>query len=475
MKVVFLSNFSEQHGGGEGQVAFEIARAFAKKHETAIVIPGSRNSIYQEDEGLTVCTLSSSRDGTADTSIVYFSPTNIRFYYDFLKEFGPDVIHAHTQVTVGLVGQVWAIMNGTPFIYTAHELPTKLLDFNLSDLSKTVTRTLKFLSFATQGYLRNFYNNCAAVVALNQSAFDDIRKFNYKGKIEIIPNGMDLSNYIKCKCTKVSTHQKNLLFVGYLTKRKNQEFLIEVMKYLPRNYRLQLVGTPLVQSYLTTLKAKVPSTLKGHITFTGYLPHTEIPKILENTHVFVSASTMEVQSRVIMEAMAAGTPIVGLTNETVSQFVDEKVGYRLPKNATAKQFAEKVMKICELSQPEYDKLCKEARKRLQPYSWDSIVDKTALMYQKYIKLRKLGKKLEPHTASQRVTRLLSFLSPTKARDAIVERYQTWIKGEPTKEKPITKRTVPRTTLALFGITLGFSAVVFGVWKLNSNLGKRRRR
>ncbi len=44
------------------------------------------------------------------------------------------------------------------------------------------------------------------------------------------------------------------------------------------------------------------------------------------THAFVSASKMEVQSLAIIEALASGSPVIGLGNETVDELVDETNG-----------------------------------------------------------------------------------------------------------------------------------------------------
>jgi len=53
----------------------------------------------------------------------------------------------------------------------------------------------------------------------------------------------------------------------------------------------------------------------------GEIPYHQIPQILEKTHVLVSASKMEVQSLVIIEALTSGTPVVGLANETIDELI----------------------------------------------------------------------------------------------------------------------------------------------------------
>jgi hypothetical protein len=100
--------------------------------------------------------------------------------------------------------------------------------------------------------------------------------------------------------------------------------------------------------------------------------------------VLVSASKMEVQSLVVIEALASGTPVVGLANETVDELVDESVGCRVPSEATPEAFARCVERICALPQSEYDRLCENARRRVETLDWSVVVGRTSDAYEKIL-------------------------------------------------------------------------------------------
>jgi glycosyltransferase involved in cell wall biosynthesis len=85
---------------------------------------------------------------------------------------------------------------------------------------------------------------------------------------------------------------------------------------------------------------------------------------------------MEVQSLVIIEALASGTPVVGLSNETVDELVDASDGIRLSKDASPREFAAAVHKICELGEAEYRKLCENSRSRVNTLDWSIVMEKT---------------------------------------------------------------------------------------------------
>ena len=111
------------------------------------------------------------------------------------------------------------------------------------------------------------------------------------------------------------------------------------------------------------------------------MDQSAIPACLARAHAFVSASRLEVQSLTVIEALASGTPVVGLANETIDELVDDTVGRRLPADAAPDEFARSVEQICRVPQAEYDQLCRQARARVALMDWTQVVDATAAAYE----------------------------------------------------------------------------------------------
>ena len=59
------------------------------------------------------------------------------------------------------------------------------------------------------------------------------------------PNPINLNKFLFIKKEKNKTKNKILLNVGQFMPRKNQKFLVQIMKFLPKNFKLILCG-PLV-------------------------------------------------------------------------------------------------------------------------------------------------------------------------------------------------------------------------------------
>jgi glycosyltransferase involved in cell wall biosynthesis len=421
MKVVFTTFFRESKGGGCGRVPYEIAQAFAQQgHEVVLVRPGEKTQIKKVAPHLKHLEIKSLSEG--EVSIPYLTVKNLQFLFNFLEKFHPQVIHGHDFGQISLVSQFWAINHHLPFVYTAHLLPTKFSDFAINESFKSFGRFLD--TKLMKKYFFNFFINCDALIALNKDAQKDILKYGFKEKIFIIPNGRDLKIYYRCRLSKLNEKQKQLTFIGYLSKRKNQKYLLKVMEFLPDNFVLNLVGPPINPRYLQELKNYVQKKHLKNVNFLGEIPYEKIPELLEKTHVLVSASKMEVQSLVIIEALASGTPVVGLSNETVDELVDDSVGFRLEKKTSPKVFAEKVKKICSLSQKEYEFLGRQAQKKVAHLDWIEIVKQTKKAYQELIIEKKNKKDVEKK--SKNIKEILDLLPPSKFKSFLqkqVERPQ----------------------------------------------------
>ncbi len=416
MRVAYISLFRRGRGGGEGRVANELASRFAERHEVVMICPAVETGLrHDEDGALKVFGVRSAGEGEFHMPVL--SAKAVRAVFDFLDEFNPHVVHAHEPALLGLIGQVWAKMHLVPFVHTSHILPASVLDFGAVDALDMRVLQGSFGESISRRLLTDFYENCDAIIALNQPALAALREFGYDGRVFVIPNGRDLERYAQCGDTDVTTAQKTLTFVGYMSERKNQHYLLEVHRLLPEPYRLLLIGKALKPEYGKLLRSYCEAYGLDNVVFVGQVPHEEIPGYLEKTHVFVSASKMEVQSLVVIEALASGTPLIGLANETTSELVDDQVGCCLPRDAAPEEFAVCVERVCALPPEEYQQLCKNARERVSHLDWSNVVDQTVAAYRELINER-------PPVRTKRgavLDDLISFLPSGEVKEIFRER------------------------------------------------------
>jgi 1,2-diacylglycerol 3-alpha-glucosyltransferase len=432
-RIVFISIFKKDFGGGEGRVAHEMADYFAQHYQAAMVCPGNDNSIYQAANELTIYQVQSAGDG--HFLVPLLSPKNIRNLFDFLDDFNPDVIHAHDPALLGVIGQLWANLHRVPFIFTSHLIPLKILEFGAIEVMTVPKGHLT--EAVVEDFVLTFFNNCNAVIALNQTISEGIREFGYHGEVCVIPNGRHLQNYLNCKNTDITKNEKIITFIGFITPRKNQIYLLEVLKCLPANYKLILIGEFLSKPYEKQIRDLVKEWNLTNVEFAGEVSHAQIPQYLEQTHVFVSASKMEVQSLVIIEAMASGTPVVGLENETVDELVDGECGVKLAKNTSPEEFAERIRSICNLTQMEYDQLCQNSRQRVNHLDWKNILQNTIAVYEHLV----ANRVTYPTPDRNRLLNIISKIPDGSIKDTLIERVVTpiYARRKSTQKIPFKTR------------------------------------
>ncbi|HUJ75875.1 MAG TPA: glycosyltransferase, partial [bacterium] len=270
---------------------------------------------------------------------------------------------------------------GVPFYYTGHELPSRIVEWGLVRYLRGFLQS-SLLHVLARTYIASFCRHCTGVVALNTAAAEDIRGIGYRGRLYVIPNGRALSLYNGVTPTDIESPEKILTFVGDFGPRKNQKFLVQVMEHLPEQYKLRLVGHDVDHRYRREIDSILGPRLRRRVTFTGKLDHARIPGELARTHLWVSASQMEVQSLAVLEALASGTPVLGLSNETIDEVVDARVGGRLDRKTTPREFAGAVRALCETDRASYERMCDAARGRAARFDWSNAMDLTETMYRR---------------------------------------------------------------------------------------------
>jgi glycosyltransferase involved in cell wall biosynthesis len=462
MKIVFTSLFQDGMGGGAGRVAHELAGAFGREgHQVVMICP--MNFTGLQDTGGEVLTYGVRSAGDDDFHMPVLTGRIVRSIFDFLNEFKPDVIHAHDPALIGLIGQVWAKMNQVPFVHTAHVLPSKALEFGTSDALNVRLLKSSLSETITHRVLDDFYTNCDALIALNQSAHDSIREFGYQGRVFVIPNGRNLSKYQPCRPADITAEEKIVTFIGYINRRKNQSYLLQTLRYLPDDVRLQFVGRPLDEEYKKELDEIIERYELKAVEFLGQVPHEQIPALLEETHVFPSASKMEVQSLVVIEALASGTPVVGLSNETIDELVNEHVGGRLPKETEPDRFAEEIQRILELNPEQYREMSRQARERVSHLDWSKIVKVTARSYRE-LQQEEITFSREGSAVLEDLVGLFTTGEVEKyLKDRLAEYRRQWRTGKLLERLNIPERLfswirVPTSTWLISGVTIVVSVL-----------------
>lgn len=151
-------------------------------------------------------------------------------------------------------------------------------------------------------------------------------------QVEIVGNGVDISHF--ADLTKPYSLAENLpcllITVGRLNAQKNLSCLLEALASLTyENWRLEIVGDGPEREMLST-KAKNLG-IAEKITFSGWLDREELLSHLAAADVFVFPSIQEGMPNAVLEAMAAGLPVLACEIEGCEELVvHEQTGLLVP-------------------------------------------------------------------------------------------------------------------------------------------------
>jgi glycosyltransferase involved in cell wall biosynthesis len=171
-----------------------------------------------------------------------------------------------------------------------------------------------------------------------------------------------------------------LLYVGRLSSEKKIDQLRNVLQAVP-NSRLAVVGDGPARD---DLKAYFAGT---NTTFMGYMKGEALSQAYASADIFVFPSALETFGLVVVEAMAAGLPVVASRVGGVRDVVEEgRTGYTFDVGDTA-ALIDGIRQIAS-SRERIDHMGKAARAFAETQTWPAMMDEVIDLYARLIMMRK---------------------------------------------------------------------------------------
>lgn len=216
-----------------------------------------------------------------------------------------DLIHAQWTPGGVIAGLVGALMQ-RPVITTVRGT-----DFNWADSSVVFRLVLRCCLYLNQN-----------VVTVSRGMAKQLMAGypRHCRKIRYIPNGVTLPE--KGVVERRSTSSFLVAVIGNLIPAKRVDVVIRAFQALTRSVtdaRLLVAGDGPERKGLETFVCR--SGLQPSVSFLGVLQPGDIRKLLQACHALVLASAKEGRPNIILEAMAAGTPVVAADIEPVREII----------------------------------------------------------------------------------------------------------------------------------------------------------
>lgn len=324
---MFTNPFAPLVGGTEKSVATFSEDLRALGHEVLVVTGTGVGNLPSDQRN--VLRVTSWRRGTGDV------------LSGALDRFRPDLIHAHQPFLLGEEAFRQARLRQVPLVFTHHTLydrePDRVSLGELGGLEEAVRRLAVLYS-----------NHCEAVIAPTPSIALLLQEQGVDPIIEIVPTGIDTARFASGLGDRfrdkhgISREAFVVGHLGRLVPAKRVGFLAEAVSvYLSGSGR----GHALVCGEGTArgeiIERFTERGITGRLTMTGNLSDEEIADAYAAMDVFVFASLTETQGIVLLEAMAAGVPVLALRATGPQDVVSDVVcGRLLEPGTTPAAFAE---------------------------------------------------------------------------------------------------------------------------------------
>lgn len=292
-----------------------------------------------------------------------------------------NVIHSHGWLTSGAF--ISKFFCDLKWVHTFHSLEKNRLSF-MSNEEK------KYFNIAR--WIESTINHADLLISVS----DNLKKETLEGynirkeKIFTVPNGVDLDLF---KSETDQPKNKNVLYMGRFSLEKGIDYLPEIIERVfkkDKEIKFEIlapyIGVPAslekIKTQLEYLIEEYPERIVWHKEKKG---REEILEIINNSQICIQPSRYEAFGMTVLESMACGKVPIVSNNGGLPEVVGD-TGIVVPLDP--KEFSKAILKLLKDSNLRIS-LSHKAIERAQKFGWNTIAEKTLLLYKKISgKLRK---------------------------------------------------------------------------------------
>jgi len=224
-----------------------------------------------------------------------------------LLHFRPDVIHNHSMSVMGVQALAAARVLGIPILATCHVYLAGFLNYAPLSLEGR-----PMAEKAAWRYTVAFFNRFPYVTTPSKVMQQKLLSAGLRAPSAIVSNGVDTSLFHP---RPSFTHplSPTVLHVGRLGYEKRVDVVLRAFARLAPAFpraRLIVAGDGPQAGFLRAQAMRLG--VAHRVLFVGHVPRSRLPVLYRQADLFVTASPIETQGLVVLEAMASGLPAVGV-------------------------------------------------------------------------------------------------------------------------------------------------------------------
>ncbi|GAB6067416.1 glycosyltransferase family 4 protein [Methylothermus subterraneus] len=384
MRIVMMTNTYLPHVGGVARSVASFTEEFrALGHRVLVVAPEFAGAPKAEPDVVRVPAIQNFNGSDFAVVLPFFSDLAA-----VLDAFRPDLIHAHHPYLLGMTALKEARTRKLPLVFTHHtryEYYTHYAPMDSPALKRFV------VELATR-----YANLCDLVFAPSESIAKLLSQRGVTTPIEVVPTGVRTERFAHGdgpgvrQALAIPQEAFVVGHVGRLAPEKNLKFLAEaVAAFLVRhpNAHFLIAGRgPCAQEIQGLFAAR---QVADRLHSVGVLVDQALTDAYHAMDVFAFASHSETQGLVLVEAMAAGVPVVALDAPGVREVVEDRANGRLLAGEDTAAFSAALEWVFALPPPQRQALKEAARRTAERFSLPRTAARALACYRRLLASQRL--------------------------------------------------------------------------------------
>lgn len=295
----------------------------------------------------------------------------------YIDEFKPDIIHSHL-FEAEIVSRSCYYPNAKWFSH-AHDNMVQLRNFSFN----TITNKSQFTNYFEKRYLLKRYqiNNKNKFIAISKDAENYLKETVSRYNITLLNNAINYKRFYSDTKREINSSKSiKLINIGSFVPKKNQQLLLMIAEKLNAknvNFEIHFLGDGKLKENLK--KQSLALGLENRLFFHGNVNNVE--NYLWKSDLYIHVASYEPLGLVLIEAMAAGLPVITLDGKGNRDLIEEgRNGYMIYEE-NPDLFVEKILEILG-DNDRYGKISEYAKEFAKQYDIKAYVEKLVDIYQK---------------------------------------------------------------------------------------------
>lgn len=332
MKILVLCYEYPPVGGGGGRMAHNVGAALVRRgHDVRVqTVRMPDLPAHEVRDGVEIFRTSGFRRRTDFCTVpemAGYLATSFVPSLRHIREWKPDIVHAHFAVPTGALALACSIFTGVPYVLTAH----------LGDLPGGNPDQTGGLFRVLNPFIRPIWKNAAGISASSSFAAG-LAHDAYGVEPRIILNGISMEG--KAAAASPPSSPLELVAIGRFNPQKNFPWLVRALAGCDFPWRLSLIGDG-------NGRVEIESAIReggvgDRVSLMGWVAEIVMREALSRSDVLLMPSTSEGNPVAAIEALKHGVSILGSDIGGLSDLIENGTnGFAVPI-ATPEMFQEKL-------------------------------------------------------------------------------------------------------------------------------------